>query len=53
MSTTPAAATNAHTPKKPYEPPRLEVYGDIRQITQTASSTGNADGGHGAHGRTG
>jgi hypothetical protein len=51
--TTPAGLNNPHPQKKQYEPPRLEIYGDIRQITQTASSTGMADGGHGSHGRTG
>lgn len=53
MTTTPAAVTNAHTPKKRYEPPRLEVYGDIRQITQTVGNTGAGDGGHGSMSRTG
>jgi hypothetical protein len=53
MTTTPAAVTNAGAPKKPYEPPRLEVYGDIRRITQTAGNTGSADGGHGSMSRTG
>jgi hypothetical protein len=52
MTTTPAAVTNVDSPKKQYEPPRLEVYGDIRQITQTAGMTGQSDGGHGAHGKT-
>jgi surface antigen len=50
--TTPAANTNAQPAKKQYEPPRLEVYGDIRQITQTVGRDGDPDGGHGAHGRT-
>jgi hypothetical protein len=53
MPTTPAAITNAQSPKKHYEPPRLEVYGDIRQITQTVGNTGAGDGGHGSMNRTG
>ncbi len=52
MSTTPAANANPNAPKRKYEPPRLEVYGDIRQITQTAGRNGENDGGHGAHGKT-
>jgi hypothetical protein len=32
--------------RKPYESPRLEVYGDIREITEVATSTGvKSDGG--------
>jgi hypothetical protein len=53
MTTTPAAVTNAPPPKKRYEPPRLEVYGDIHQITQTVGNTGSVDGGHGSMSRTG
>jgi hypothetical protein len=52
MTTTPPPVDNPGAQKKRYEPPRLERYGDIRQITQTAGNMGNADGGHGAHGRT-
>ncbi|MGH9220072.1 MAG: lasso RiPP family leader peptide-containing protein [Vicinamibacterales bacterium] len=52
MTTTrPVETTDAQ--KKPYEPPRLDVYGDIRKVTQTVGNTGSPDGGHGAHGRTG
>jgi hypothetical protein len=36
--------------RKPYEPPRLEVYGDIRELTESVGMTGNADGG--AHSMT-
>ena len=50
---TPRAVDNADVRKKPYEPPRLDVYGDIRKITQTAGNTGAADGGHGSMNRTG
>jgi hypothetical protein len=31
--------------KKPYSRPRLEVYGNLREITQTAGKTGKSDGG--------
>ena len=30
----------AEAPKKPYTPPTLTVYGDIRQITLTKGTTG-------------
>ena len=30
--------------KKPYESPRLEVYGDIRDLTDSVGMTGSADG---------
>ena len=53
MTTTPAAVSHTDAPKKRYEPPRLDVYGDIRQITQTVGTTGNADGGHAGMNRTG
>jgi hypothetical protein len=53
MTTTPPAVENTDAQKKPYEPPRLEVYGDIRKVTQTVGNTGSPDGGHGSHGRTG
>jgi hypothetical protein len=34
--------------KKPYESPRLEVYGDIREVTDGAGDKGNKDQpGHG------
>ena len=31
--------------RKPYESPRLEVYGDIRTVTEAVGHTGNDDGG--------
>jgi hypothetical protein len=31
-------------PRKPYETPRLEVYGDIRAVTEAVGMTGSADG---------
>jgi hypothetical protein len=34
--------------KKPYESPRLEVYGDIRAVTAAVGNVGKNDGGHGA-----
>ena len=30
--------------KKPYEPPRLVVYGDIREIAKSVGKTGQSDG---------
>jgi hypothetical protein len=30
--------------KKPYESPRVEVYGDIREIAKSVGMTGKADG---------
>lgn len=41
----PVAGNNADAPKKPYETPRLEKYGDIRRITKSLGGTGNLDGG--------
>jgi hypothetical protein len=31
--------------KKPYNRPQLQVYGDLREITQTVGKTGQTDGG--------
>lgn len=53
MTTTSPAVENTDGQKKPYEPPRLDVYGDIRKVTQTVGSAGMADGGHGSMNRTG
>lgn len=33
--------------KKPFEPPRLHVYGDIATLTRAVGRTGLADGGKG------
>ena len=33
-------------PKKPYESPRLDVYGDIREIARSVGMMGKRDGGH-------
>lgn len=38
--------------KKPYKTPRLEVYGDIRQITLTVAMIGSMDGGTGTTDKT-
>jgi hypothetical protein len=32
-------------PRKPYSPPRLKIYGDIRQLTQNAARNATRDGG--------
>lgn len=31
-------------PRKPYEPPRLEVFGDLSAVTQNVSLAGKNDG---------
>jgi len=33
--------------KKPYQPPKLLVYGDLTQMTQATGSHGKLDGGMG------
>ncbi|PYR67706.1 MAG: hypothetical protein DMF88_11960 [Acidobacteria bacterium] len=38
--------------KKPFEAPRLTVYGDIATLTRTVGRTGIDDGGHGSNTRT-
>jgi hypothetical protein len=52
---------DAHTPqppkqgseaKKPFEPPRLQVYGDIAALTRKVGRTGASDGGSGANKQT-
>ena len=40
------------TAKKPFEPPRLVVYGDIATLTRVVGKTGLADGGKGGTSRT-
>ena len=43
--TTKSASFNEDGPaKKPYERPRLDVYGDIRDVTDSNSSLGKNDG---------
>ena len=38
--------------KKPFEPPRLTVYGDITTLTRAVGRTGLSDGGKGTNNRT-
>ena len=38
---------NPPQPKKPFEPPRLHVYGDIAALTRKVGKTGLSDGGVG------
>jgi hypothetical protein len=51
MTTKPASFKENEPARKPYETPRLEVYGDIRAVTDSVGMTGNLDGGAG-HGQT-
>jgi hypothetical protein len=45
MTTKPASASGSEPPKKKaYESPRLEVYGDIREIARSVGTKGKADG---------
>ena len=43
--TKPESIANVGSPRKKYEPPRLEIYGNIHQITQALGHTGKTDGG--------
>jgi hypothetical protein len=38
--------------KKVYKPPELQVYGNLREITQNVGTKGTSDGGAGASNRT-
>ncbi len=38
--------------RKPYERPRLEVYGDIREVTNSYGKKGKNDGGRPPRSRT-
>jgi hypothetical protein len=40
------------TVKKPFETPKLTVYGDIATLTRAVGRTGSGDGGHGMKIRT-
>jgi len=40
-------------PKKVYEPPKLQVYGDLTEMTKTAGNMAQLDGSHGSKRRTG
>ena len=33
-------------PKKPYTPPKMTVYGTVRDLTKTVGTHGGPDGGH-------
>ena len=46
------SSDNAPAPKKPFDPPRLRVYGDIAALTRTVGRTGLADGGMGNTAKT-
>jgi hypothetical protein len=39
--------------KKPYEAPKLVVYGKLAEMTQKKGTTGRTDGGHGVKFATG
>jgi len=43
----PPSGNSPEQPKKPFEPPRLRVYGDIAALTRKVGKTGLADGGVG------
>jgi hypothetical protein len=54
MTTKPTSFTeSAGTARKPYESPRLEVYGDIREIAKTAGNMGGGDGAIHGNNKTG
>ena len=44
--------TTADRKRKPFEPPRLHVYGDISTLTRAVGKTGLADGGKGGTTKT-
>ncbi|HUE89810.1 MAG TPA: lasso RiPP family leader peptide-containing protein [Vicinamibacterales bacterium] len=53
MTRTPTTFEGNRPPKKPYERPRLEVYGNIREVTENLGRTSmTADNGHGANNKT-
>jgi hypothetical protein len=51
-SNTSEKADAAAGARKPFEPPRLSVYGDIATLTRAVGRTGLTDGGHGSNART-
>ena len=53
MAGEPSPAHVEPSEKKPYHPPQLEEYGDIREITQSVGMTGSDDNGRGSMTRTG
>jgi hypothetical protein len=53
MATTPASFKKDGPAKKPYESPRLEVYGDIREVTDAVNPAGaKSDGSLHANNKT-
>ncbi len=46
------AMANAKHSKKTYQKPQLQVYGDLREITQTFAMAGKMDGGAGQTDKT-
>jgi len=40
------------TPKKPYTTPQVQIYGDLRDVTQSAMMNNLTDNGPGANNRT-
>jgi hypothetical protein len=48
----PTGKTAERKQKKPFEPPRLHVYGDISALTRAVGQTGLADGGKGKTAKT-
>ena len=45
MTRKPPDSDEVVPPKKPYESPRLDVYGDIREIAKSVGMMGKMDGG--------
>ncbi len=45
MTSEPGDSDEVVPPKKPYESPRLDVYGDIREIARSVGMMGKMDGG--------
>ena len=43
-----SAANKPENEKKPYRPPELLIYGNIREITKNIGPKGNLDGGGGS-----
>lgn len=39
-------STENEKPKKPYDPPTLEIFGKIEDLTKSVARHGKADGGH-------
>lgn len=39
--------------KKPYDPPELRIYGNVRDLTKTVNAAGGVDGGSFPGNRTG